>query len=311
MGSKRDTLLAVLLTPISRPLMNNIFKIIIVLSVLAVLLLGANYFYQKSNHVEGKEIVATTPAPEATQPSPAQPETTASAPEATPSEAAPATAEAPKGIEAAIEAYIKAHPEVIIDSVAQYQQNQASKQIEQSEKYISTKWEELINDSADPIAGNPKGDVTIVEFFDYSCGYCKHVLPHILKILETDSNVKFVFKEFPILSANSDLAAKAALAVHMINPDKYLDFHKALFNVKVTSEASIVEVANNVGLDSKAVLDKIKAPEIQTILNNNRQFAFDAGIRGTPAFIINGKLIPGVADLETLQGLIKNAREKK
>lgn len=300
--------------------MNNIIKIIVVLAVLAVLSLGANYFYQKNAQNVGGNLVATAPTPEVSEEKPAPVDAAPVAPAAPAIDAsnanAPATisaapTDATKGIDAAIEAYIKAHPEVIINAVSQYQQDQAHKQIEQSEKIIAAKWNDLINVPSDPTLGNPKGDVTIVEFFDYSCSYCRHVLPYIVKILETDPNVKVIFKEFPILSNNSELAARAALAVNQINASKYLDFHKALFSGKAITQASILETATAVGLDANVVKEKMTSAEVETILTNNRQFAFEAGIRGTPAFIINGKLIPGVADLETLQGLIKEARAKK
>ena len=305
--------------------MNNILKIVSVVGVLAVLLLVAYNFIPKSTKDTPSETAVNTqgtvpqeiPVPQvptgdednATAPTNGTTATTTGTDAAATAGATTAPTASP--LDASIEAYIKAHPEVIIDAVTQYQQDQVRKQAEQSEKFISSKWTELTSSTADPVAGNPKGDVTIVEFFDYSCGYCKHVLPYMLKVLETDPNVRIIFKEFPILSPNSEIAAKVALAAYQVNPAKYLEFHKALFNARLTSEKSALEVATSVGLDAKVLEEKMKTPEIQAALTATRQFALEAGVRGTPAFVINGKLIPGVADLESLQALIKAAREKK
>lgn len=303
--------------------MNNLLKILAIVGILTLLLLVAYNVIPK--HVTAPPPTPDTTAapvppsasdaiPSASVPNEEADNATAPTSTAATNDTAPATATstpAPSGLDASIEAYIKTHPQVIIDAVNQYQQDQVRKQTEQAEQYIASRWTEFTSNPADPVVGNPKGDVTIVEFFDYSCGYCKHVLPFMLKVLETDPNVRIIFKEFPILSQNSEVAAKVALATYQLNPTKYLELHKALFNVRLTTDKSAIEAATSIGLDAKAIEDKMKAPEVQTLLTANRQFALEAGVRGTPAFIINGKLIPGVADYETLKSLIQSAREKK
>ncbi len=208
--------------------------------------------------------------------------------------------------------YIQEHPQEIMDSLTKYQQEQIKKQDMQAEKVIASKWKEISQNPNDPVGGNPKGDVTIVEFFDYSCGYCKHVLPNVIKLLDSDKNLKVVFKEFPILSANSETAAKYALAANIIDPNKYINLHKEFFAGNVSSgNAAIKSLATKAGYDADKLEEKIKDPKITQILTENRNLAVDLGIRGTPAFIINGKLIPGAVDFDALQAMVKEARNNK
>ena len=214
-------------------------------------------------------------------------------------------------VEKIVAEYIQKNPQAILESVNKYQQNAAADEEKKAQGNIKEKLSEIENDLASPVAGNPKGDVVVVEFFDYSCGYCKKVLPAVTKLLEEDKNIKFVFKEFPILGPNSELGARAALAVYAIAPDKYFEFHKKLMGGHVTGQDSINAVAKELGIDVAAMEKKMKSAEVDKTIVNDRVLASTIGIRGTPAFIIGGQLIPGAAEYDTFKDLVAKARMKK
>ena len=158
------------------------------------------------------------------------------------------------------------------------------------------------------MAGNPAGKVTVVEFFDYNCGYCKRSLPDVLKLIETDKDVKLVIKEFPILGPGSLVAAKAAVAAR--RQGKYWEFHLALMNEKgAIDEARVFEVAKTVGLDGAKLRRDMEDPEIAKIIARNHTTAEALGIQGTPAFVIDQTLVPGALGFEALTGAVAAVRE--
>lgn len=211
-----------------------------------------------------------------------------------------------------VKEYIDNNGDAILQSVASYQERSQHEQ-DKAAKENAFKMKDNLEDSpTSPVAGNKNGDVTLVEFFDYSCGYCKKVFPSIAKLLEEDKNLKIVFKEFPILGPNSYVASKAALAVNAIDPSKYMDFHKKLMESgRVPNKDGILKIAANMGLNADDVSKKMDSDEIQAIIDNDKIIASQIGIRGTPAFIINGELIPGAIDLEEFRMKIAAARESK
>ena len=207
--------------------------------------------------------------------------------------------------------YIKNNPQAILDSVSTYQKEAAAGANKEAQKNVKNKIGELENDPTSPIAGNPKGDVVVVEFFDYSCGYCKKALPTIVGLLESDKNVKVVFKEMPILGPNSLLSSKAAVAVHLMAPDKYFEFHKKLMSgPRVSGQASINKIANGLGIDATKLEEKMKSSDVGSIIAKDKALATSIGIRGTPAFVVGGELVPGAVNIATLKALVTKARAK-
>ncbi len=203
---------------------------------------------------------------------------------------------------------IDEEPKRIVDSVDQY----VAKQRSEAQKGTEIKNVDLKDDGKSPVAGNPKGDVTIIDFFDYSCGYCKRVLHDKFKVINDDKNVKYIFKEFPILGQPSFEAAKAAQSVFAINPAKYAEFHQKLMESNAPRTQELFEyIAKDLGIDAQTLKDKMNDPAITHAINMNLDFGRQLGVHGTPAFVINGKLIPGAIDLDTMLDLIKQARAKK
>ncbi len=225
---------------------------------------------------------------------------------------APARAEDPspaevEKIQKIVHDYLQQHPEVVIDALQEYQKKQDTAKAEQARQTIVAAKDELLNDTTNPVGGNPKGDVTIVEFFDYRCPYCKAVAPDLEKALSTDGNVRLVYKEFPILGPESLVASKAALAA--VAQGKYQPFHDRLIAFKGTlDDAAIYSLAADCGLDVTRLKADMEKPEVQDQIARNYRLADKLNIQGTPAFIIGGELLPGAASFDDLTAAFKRAR---
>ncbi len=208
-----------------------------------------------------------------------------------------------------IRVYILDHPEVVVESLQRWQEQQKAESDERAKAALAEHRELLENNPAVPVAGNAKGDVTIVEFFDYRCGYCKRVFPAIQELIETDGNIRYVFKEFPILGPDSMVASQAAQAVWFIDPDRYLDFHTELMGAKgPLNEDRVLDLAAKVGLDRAAVKKGMEDPRVAETLAGNLGLGRALGVNGTPAFVIGGQLVPGAIDLDAMKELVAEAR---
>jgi protein-disulfide isomerase len=212
-------------------------------------------------------------------------------------------------IEKIVRDYIVANPEVILESLRAYEFARRQESEKEAQAALVSNREQLERNPAAPVAGNVNGDVTVVEFFDYQCGYCKRVIPTIQELLKTDPKVRYVFKEFPILGPESVVAAKAALAVWSIAPEKYLPFHVALMQSRGgLSEERIFEVGKSVGVDDGRLRTAMADPKIEEQLRRNLELGRAINVNGTPAFVIGGRLVPGAIDLETMRQLVAAAR---
>jgi protein-disulfide isomerase len=217
-----------------------------------------------------------------------------------------------KQVKEIIREYLQKNPQVIIQSVQTMRDQQKNKAKKLSQKNVVIFKELIINDPTSPIAGNPKGDVTIVEFFDYSCGYCKKIFPNLKKLISEDKNIRFVFKELPILSRQSELAARAALAAWRQDKNIYMVIHSEFMNLKGRfSEARIFRIAKNKGLDIVQLKKDIRSLTMDKTIAQNRQLAQKLNITGTPGFIIGNNIIRGAVELKTLKKLISDVRKAK
>ena len=212
-------------------------------------------------------------------------------------------------MEKIIREYLLANPEIVIEAIQIYREREEKAQQLRAQAALAHSKELLINDPDSPVGGNPKGDVTIVEFFDYRCGYCKRILPTLQEVLNTDKNVRVVFKEFPILGPLSVFASQAALAAHKLDPKKYEAFHNAMMATPGgLSEKRVLRLAKEQGYDPTAIRKEMEAPDIQERIRKNHLLAETLNIRGTPAFVIGNELVPGAVDLDQLRQLIAQAR---
>jgi protein-disulfide isomerase len=209
-----------------------------------------------------------------------------------------------------IRAYLMKNPQVILEAVEQLQARRQAEGQSEAAAVLKARAEEIFRDPASPVGGNPGGDVTLVEFFDYNCPYCRQVAPVMAEAEAADPQLRVVYKEFPILGPGSAFAAKAALAVH--RQGKYLEFHKALMAARgAVDEARTLAVAAAVGVDIERMKANMNNPEIETAIENNLALARALRIDGTPSFVIGERILRGAADLKTMQGLIREARERE
>jgi protein-disulfide isomerase len=216
-----------------------------------------------------------------------------------------------RAFEDVIRDYLLKNPEILGESMeALHRKREAAAQAQRDE-VLSAVRVELEQDPSSPSTGNPDGDVTIVEFFDYQCGYCKQVFPTIVELLKTDGMIRYVFREFPILGEPSVYATRVSLAAWHLNPKKYLDFHAALMAAKgPLSEVKVLEIASTNGFDSRALKVAMTDPRIDATINRNYELAEKLRITGTPAFIVGQYFVPGAVDLGTLRKLVADARKK-
>ena len=206
--------------------------------------------------------------------------------------------------------YILKHPEVLVQSIQQWQAQQQQAQIQQAKAAIKDRHDELFNDPSAPIGGNPNGDVTVVEFMDYNCAYCRRVFPAVKQLVESDSKVRLLFKEFPILGSGSEFAARAALASR--KQGRYVEFHNAMMQAKKSlEERQVLAIAERVNLDVEQLRQDMKDPEIQAIIDRNFELAQALSISGTPGFVIGDEIVRGATSLANLQGLIEQVRQTK
>jgi protein-disulfide isomerase len=208
----------------------------------------------------------------------------------------------------AIREYLIANPEVLVEAMQELERKQDSQQNTAAQKAIHENRTALLSDPDSPIAGNPNGDVTIVEFSDYQCPYCKRTHPVVKSVLASDSKVKLVFKDLPILGEASRIAALAALASRAQN--KHLAFDDALmeFNGKLDRD-KIMQIAGSVGIDVAQLQKDMEDPKLKEIIDHNLALASALGVRGTPAFVIGDQFVPGAIDADTLKQLIAAARK--
>lgn len=220
-------------------------------------------------------------------------------------------AEAPDkaAIEAIVHDYLLAHPEVVAEALQELERKQADAQAADQKALIKRSGGVLFDSSRQVVLGNPKGDVTVVEFFDYNCGYCKRALGDMLALIDKDPNVRIVLKEFPVLGQGSTDAAKVAVAVNRIAPDKYLDFHKRLLSMRGQADkAKAIEAATASGITA-AQLDKAMGDkEIEATIEEVYGLAGALGLSGTPSYVIGEDVVAGAIGLPKLQARIADAR---
>ncbi len=227
---------------------------------------------------------------------------------ALPAAADPLTPEQKDAVEQLIRNTIAEHPEIVIDALKAAQAKNDAQTAETVKKAIAAEHDQLVADPSSPVGGNPKGDVTIVEFFDYRCPYCKEVEPSLEALVKNDRGIRFVYKEFPILGPASVYAAHVALAARA--QGKYDEFHRAMMAVKGTIDEGVVRrTAAAVGIDMKELDGAIAAPEIDGIIKANYALAEALEIDGTPAFVIGDYLLPGVPNADTLRKIVAEIRK--
>lgn len=206
--------------------------------------------------------------------------------------------------------YILSNPEILIEAVQRFEQRQRAAEEGEATAVLKARADEIFRDKDSPVGGNPNGNVTLIEFFDYNCPYCRQVAPIMLEAEKASPQLRVVYKEFPVLGPNSTFSAKAALAVH--RQGKYLAFHRELMLDRgVADEAKVMRIAAKIGVDVERVKSDMSDPAIAAMIERNLALAQALRINGTPSFVIGDQIVRGAIDLRTLQALIQQAQPKQ
>ena len=215
-----------------------------------------------------------------------------------------------KEIEAIIHDYLIENPEVLLDVQEALTAKQMAAQRAQQQDAIANQSENIFQSAADPVLGNPDGSVTVVEFFDYNCGFCKRAMSDMVSMMENDSELKFVLKEFPILGPESEQAHRVAFAFYDLYPEKYTEFHLRLLGGEGrANEDTAMKVATDLGGDEDALRKQMDDPTIAERIRSTYELANALGISGTPAYVIGDEVISGALGEDVLTTKIANVRE--
>lgn len=213
-------------------------------------------------------------------------------------------------IEKIVREYILEHPEVVMEAIQKLRERKQAAEEETDRNMVAANRTQIFDAPDAAVGGNPEGDVTVVEFFDYRCGVCRRVHPIVAKLIETDANIRRVYKEWPILGINSVTASRAAIAAR--RQGHYLAFHDALMESRsALEEADVMRIAKSVGIDVERLRRDMQAAEVNATIQRNYELAEKLKLNGTPSFLIGDRIIRGGQDLDTMRKLVAEARAAK
>ena len=213
-------------------------------------------------------------------------------------------------IEKIIRNYILSNPEIVAEAISLIQEKKKLDETAADRHMLLENRKEIIYDPASPVAGNPNGDVSIVEFFGYRCGVCRQIHPIVNQLVKSDSNIRHVFKIWPILGPRSVLAGRAAIASR--RQGKYHAFHKVMMETNSAfDENAIMGMAESIGIDTALLRVDLFSAETDAMISKNYALAEKLKLNGTPSFVIGDVLLRGARDLESLRRLVAAARAKK
>ncbi len=211
---------------------------------------------------------------------------------------------------AEVRAYLLENPEVLVEAMdvlqAQEEQAAANRDLEM----LAANKDAIFNDPASWVGGNPEGDITLVEFVDYRCGYCKKAHDEVAELVASDGNIRFVLKEFPILGEDSLKASQFAISVLQLHgPDAYKSVHDALIALRGNpDEATLSSMAADLGLDPAPILARMSTPEVMTVIEANHALASTMEIQGTPTFVIDNTIVRGYVPLDGMRQIVAGQR---
>jgi protein-disulfide isomerase len=222
------------------------------------------------------------------------------------------TAEQRGEIEKIVREYLVAHPEVLTEAMAELEKRQQTAEAEKAKAALATHADQLFNSQRQVVVGNPQGDVTLVEFFDYNCGYCKRALNDLQDLMKNDPKLRVVLKEFPVLGPTSVEAAQVAVAVRMQDKSgkKYLDFHQKLLGGRgQVDKAKAIAAAKDAGLDVARIEKEMTSDEVRASLEESFKLAEALGLNGTPSYVVGKDVVVGAVGAAILKDKIAAARK--
>ena len=210
-----------------------------------------------------------------------------------------------------IRAYLMENPEVLMEAIGVLEQREQAAKTSNDETLAQTYAAQLFNDDHSFVGGNPDGDITIVEFMDYRCGYCKKAFPEVTALVSGDGNIRHIIKEFPILGEQSVLSSQFAIAVKIVAGDAaYEDVHNTLmeFRGDVTQD-SLQRLAASFDLDVAAIMVEMSGSEVAQIINDNRLLGQAMQISGTPTFVVQDQMLRGYVPFDQMEQIVAAVRD--
>ena len=211
---------------------------------------------------------------------------------------------------AEVRAYLLENPEVLIEAMDVLQSREAETAAARDVQMLADNKEALLNDPASWVGGNPEGDITIVEFTDYRCGYCRKAFAEVEELVKSDGNIRFVVKEFPILGEESMISSRFAIAVRQLHgDDAYKKAHDALITLRGSPDAATLgALAVDLGLEAGPILARMNADEVTAVISANHAMADKLQISGTPTFVLGDQLLRGYVPLDAMRALVAEER---
>jgi protein-disulfide isomerase len=211
-------------------------------------------------------------------------------------------------IEGIIKSYLVAHPEVLQDAMDALDKKQKEADADKARTTIKDNNATIFNSPHQVVLGNPQGNVTMVEFFDYNCAFCKRALPDMMTLLKTHPDLKFVLKEFPVLGPGSVEAAHVAIAARMQDPSgkKYIEFHQKLLGGRGEADkAHAMAVAKEVGFDMARIEKDMDSDEVKKTIDEDMKLADALGVSGTPSYVVGDQIVVGAVGVDELKAKLK------
>jgi protein-disulfide isomerase len=210
-------------------------------------------------------------------------------------------------VEEIVRSYLLANPNLIVEVLSELEKLEATRKSEETKAAIASNTSQLWKDNSSFVAGNPNGDINIVEFFDYNCGYCRSSFKSVMQLIDDDPNIRVVFKEWPIRGEDSIFAARASIAA--MKQNRFMELHSVLMSVdERVTESLVLSAAKSVGLDISQLTEDMTKLEVEAVISQNDALAQTLQLSGTPAFVIGDQLIPGAAPLEEFKRIVNEAR---
>ncbi|PWK62239.1 DsbA family protein [Roseicyclus mahoneyensis] len=212
---------------------------------------------------------------------------------------------------AEVRAYLLENPEVLMEAIAVLEQRQGAAELERDAMMVAANADALFSSAFDVSFGNPEGDITIVEFMDYRCGYCRRAHPEVADLVEFDGNIRVIVKEFPILGEQSVLASRFAIATRIaLGDEAYVSVHDALMEMRGdVTEPALQVLAADLGLDGAAIMGAINDPLVMQTIEYNHALAQRMAISGTPSFVFGDQLVRGYVPIDGMQQIVAMLRE--
>jgi protein-disulfide isomerase len=232
------------------------------------------------------------------------------APAAAQQQSSPFTDGERAALHAEIRAYLLEHPELLLEVIQKLEAQQQAEMARSDQALIAADAAAIFDDGFSHVAGNPEGGLTVVEFLDYQCGYCRRAHPEIAELVASDGDIRLIVKEMPILGPGSELAARAALATLIAKgPDAYAALHDRLMRLEgQLDDARLDTLLTELGHDPAAIREGMDDPEVDRRLAETRALAERLGISGTPTFVVGDRMLRGYLPPEAMQALVAEAR---